>query len=196
MQQQRQQQQQQFQQQQQQTKQVTQTFMQQQAMQQQQAPVLQSSQMFRVDTFEYRLLHEVEFRQAITQRTASEQDVNFSVPVQGAPQAPQLQQKPRATKVGQGNNATFTAVINANPGARVTWFRNGERLVQSPKYEMSQAGNQYTLVVRNVTAADNGFYTLLAENPSGATVASAQLACVPRTDDIMNGIQDVRTESM
>lgn len=78
--------------------------------------VIVFSQVFRVDTFEYRLLHEVEFRQAITQRAANEQDVSFGGPIQGVPQAPQLQQKPRATKVPQGNNATFTVVINGEGG--------------------------------------------------------------------------------
>lgn len=83
-----------------------------------------------------------------------------------------------------------------NPTPRVTWFRNGERLRQSEKYQMSQNGNQFTLVVRNVNPSDNGMYTLLAENPSGATVASAQMACVPKSEDIMNGIQETRHESM
>ena len=175
-----------------------QTFMQQQQTMQQQTMLQNGHQMqqsFRVDTFEYRLLHEVEFRQAISQRAANEQDVDFSGPIQGPPQAPQLQQKPRATKVAQGNSATFTAIINANPIPRLSWFCNGERLRQSNKYQMSQTGNQVTLVVSNVSASDNGQYTLLAENPSGATVASAQLACVPRSDDIVNGIQETRIES-
>lgn len=184
--------------QQQQSIQQKQTFMQQQTTMQQQQSFMQNGQMqsFRVDTFEYRLLNEVEFRQAITQRVANEQDVDLSGPVQGVPQAPQLQQKPRATKVAQGNSATFTAIVSANPSPRVTWFRNGERLRQSEKYQMSQSGNQVTLVVRNVSSTDNGHYTLLAENISGATVSSAQLACVPRSDDIVNGIHEVRSETM
>ena len=177
-----------------------QSFMQHQSVQQQHhQTMLQNGnlqQSFRVDTFEYRLLHEVEFRQAITQRTSNEQDLDFGALTEGPPQAPQLQQKPRATKVPQGNNATFTAIINANPSPRLTWFRNGERLRQSNKYQMSQSDQQVTLVVCNVTPNDNGQYTLLAENPSGATVASAQLACVPQTENIVNGIQEIRSESL
>ena len=166
---------------------------QQQTMIQQSSSTLQSQQQFRVDTFEYRLVQEVEFRQAITQRSANEPDAHLPQLVQGEPLAPQIHQKPRSTKVAQGNNATFTTVLKANPTPRPTWFHNGERLRQGDKYKMTQTeSGETTLVVMNVVASDSGMYTLLAENPSGATVASAQLA--PVSEDITNGIQEHHME--
>lgn len=117
-------------QQQQQQQQLTQskTFMQQQQLSQQQFQQQQQQQLlsmqngltesFRVDTFEYRLLHEVEFRQALTVRMAGEQVEEVGA-IQGPPQAPQLQQKPRSTKVGAGSNATFTVSVSGYPTPRV-----------------------------------------------------------------------------
>lgn len=65
---------------------------------------------------------------------------------------------------------------------QVIWFKNGVRLQSSDKYLMTQSAGQVTLVVKQVNASDNGYYTMLAENNSGCTVASAQLAVVPRAE--------------
>ncbi|XP_042888253.1 titin-like isoform X7 [Penaeus japonicus] len=163
--------------------QMSQTFSQ----QQQQMMSVQNGHMesFRVDTFEYRLLHEVEFRRSLTVTVAGELEVDLGA-IQGPPQAPQLQQKPRSTKVSDGGNATFTVNVNGYPTPRVIWFKNGVGLQQSDKYLMTQSAGQVTLVVKQVNSQDSGYYTMLAENSSGCTVASAQLAVVPR-GEITNG---------
>lgn len=95
-----------------------QQFLQQQ--QQQQMMSMQNGimQTFRVDTFEYRLLHEVEFRRSLTVRMAGEV-VEEEGAIQGPPQAPQLMQKPRSTKVSDGGNATFTVKVSGYPTPRV-----------------------------------------------------------------------------
>ncbi|KAG7174091.1 Titin-like 19 [Homarus americanus] len=172
------------------------TMMQQQHMSQQSISQQQQQHMmsvqngltesFRVDTFEYRLLHEVEFRQTLSVRMTGEAEVEVGA-IQGPPQAPQLQQKPRSTKVSDGGNATFTVSVNGYPTPRVIWFKNGTRIQASDKFLMTQSAGQVTLVVKQVNANDNGYYTMLAENNSGCTVASAQLAVVPR-GEITNGV--------
>lgn len=50
---------------------------------------------------------------------------------------------------------------------QLTWFRNGQRIVPSQKYNINFSNQQATLQVKNVTTADSGHYTLLAENPQG-----------------------------
>ena len=70
---------------------------------------------FKVDTFEYRLLREVEFRESLTRRsqsdeTETETETDFeqlTTPL--AP--PQLVQQPRNTKLQQGSDATFTVCL-------------------------------------------------------------------------------------
>lgn len=137
---------------------------------------------FKVDTFEYRLLREVSFRESITRRSSSETDVHISTQVErtlGPPAPPQIAQKPRNSKILEGSNATFTAKVGANPKPRLTWFKNGQRIVQNEKYETTYSNNQATLNVRNVASNDSGHYTLLAENPQGCVVSSAYLAIEP-----------------
>lgn len=98
--------------------QMSQQFLQQQ---QQQMLSMQNGlvESFRVDTFEYRLLHEVEFRRSLTMYMVGEQEVDLGA-IQGPPQAPQLQQKPRSTKVTDGGNATFTVRVSGHPSPRVS----------------------------------------------------------------------------
>ncbi|RXG68646.1 Titin, partial [Armadillidium vulgare] len=125
-------------------------------------------------------------------------EVGQTGPLQGIPQAPNVQQKPRSTKVAETNNATFTVKIAANPSPRIIWFKNGERITPSDKYLMSQSAGQVTLVVKNVNANDGGHYTMLAENTSGCTVTSAQLAVVPKGSDV-NGLAEpeiIRSEKI
>lgn len=76
-----------------------------------------------VDTFEYRLLRETEFRESITRRFVGESDVQISTVVDrnlGPVAPPQITQKPRNSKLVEGSDAVFTAKISGNPKPRVS----------------------------------------------------------------------------
>lgn len=139
---------------------------------------------FRIDTFEYRLLREVSFRESITRRTVNESDSQLSTVVErslGPPAPPQISQKPRNSKLLEGSDAVFTAKLSANPRPRLTWFKNGQRITDSQKYETSFTNNTATMRVKQAQSDDSGYYTLLAENTTGCVVNSAYLAIEPVT---------------
>lgn len=80
------------------------------------------SQDFKVDTFEYRILREVVFRNSLTRRYQGESDAQISQTVDmslGPAASPQFSQKPRNSKLGEGTDATFQAKVSANPRPRV-----------------------------------------------------------------------------
>ncbi|KAL6255452.1 hypothetical protein P5V15_013787 [Pogonomyrmex californicus] len=134
---------------------------------------------FKVDTFEYRLLRESEFRDSITRRFAGESDLQVSTIVDrtlGPIAPPQITQKPRNSKLVEGSDAIFTAKITGNPKPRLTWFKNGQRIRDSQRVETSYSNQQATLRIRVALPEDSGHYTLLSENPQGCTVSSAYLA--------------------
>lgn len=82
---------------------------------------------FKVDTFEYRLLREVSFRESLTRRFAGESDVSLSTTIEanlGPPSPPKLQHKPRNSKISENSDATFTANVGANPKPRVSSEKN------------------------------------------------------------------------
>lgn len=138
---------------------------------------------FKVDTFEYRLLREVSFRESITRRYTGELDAQISTIVDrnlGPAAPPQISQKPRNSKLIEGSDAVFTTKVQANPKPRLTWFKNGQRIMpQAEKYETIYTNNQASLRIKRAETKDSGYYTLLAENPQGCQVSSAVLAIEP-----------------
>lgn len=137
---------------------------------------------FKVDTFEYRILRETSFRESVTRRNIGEHDCQLNYEIDhnlGPPAPPQMQQKPRNSKLIEGSDAVLSARVSANPQPRLTWFKNGQRLTQTNKFETVYSNNQATLRVRNANTNDSGHYTLLAENPQGCVVSSAVLAIEP-----------------
>ncbi|XP_037075448.1 titin-like [Pollicipes pollicipes] len=138
---------------------------------------------FRVDTFEYRLIRESEFREALTRRDRGETDVVTQTEVRrpGPVSPPQLQAKPRASKVTEGGDATFVARLVGNPAPKITWFKNGARVRPSPRAAISQQDSVVTLALKDVKPQDTGHYTMLAENTAGCVVSSAYLAVEPAT---------------
>lgn len=137
---------------------------------------------FKVDTFEYRILRETSFRESITRRNIDEHDFNLNNEVDrslGPAAPPQISQKPRNSKLIEGSDAMFSAKVGSNPRPRLTWFKDGQRLIDSNKFETIYSNNQATLRVKNANAIDSGHYTLLAENPQGCVVSSAVLAIEP-----------------
>ncbi|XP_045531935.1 titin isoform X5 [Pieris brassicae] len=138
-----------------------------------------ASEDFKVDTFEYRLLREVSFRETITKRYISESDIQVSTEIDkslGPVAPPKITQKPRNSKLQEGTDAQFQVQLSGNPRPRTTWFKNGQRLVNSAKHNIINTNNQTILRIRNVQKSDSGHYTLLAENPNGCVVSSAYLA--------------------
>lgn len=133
---------------------------------------------FKVDTFEYRLLRETSFRNSITRRSIHETDQQLSTVVDrnaGPPAPPQISQKPRNSKLIEGTDAVFSVKVSGNPKPRLTWFKNGQRIVNSDKYEMTYSNNLASLRIRNANYSDSGHYTLLVENIQGCLVSSAVL---------------------
>lgn len=81
-----------------------------------------SLQDFKVDTFEYRILREVSFRESLTRRFVGESDAIVETridPMLGPPAPPQVQTKPRNSKQTEGADVVFTAKVPANPRPRV-----------------------------------------------------------------------------
>lgn len=140
---------------------------------------ISSSEDFKVDTFEYRLLREVSFRETITKRYMGETDIHINTEIDktlGPVSPPKISQKPRNSKLQEGTDAQFQVQLSGNPRPRVTWFKNGQRIVNSNKHNIINTNNQTILRIRNTHKSDSGHYTLLAENPNGCIVTSAYLA--------------------
>ncbi|XP_022670614.1 titin-like isoform X6 [Varroa destructor] len=137
-----------------------------------------ADQAFRVDTFEYRLLREDEFRESLMKINIEETDVTEyrEVVHKSRPLAPpQVQGRPRNSKLLAGSDATFQVRVPGNPDPRITWFRNGQRIKSSFRHVSSYSDSTATLTIRNCQADDAGYYTMLAENSKGRVATSVHL---------------------
>ncbi|PSN37209.1 Titin, partial [Blattella germanica] len=151
---------------------------------------------FKVDTFEYRLLREVEFRESLTRRYANETDAQILTTVDrslGPVAPPQIAQKPRNSKLSEGADATFQARVSANPKPRLTWFKNGQRIVQSQKYQTTYSNQQAALKIVNARSEDSGHYTLLAENPQGWFLYTSQRTTQVESTTVVDSAADGKT---
>lgn len=74
---------------------------------------------------------------------------------------------------------------------QLTWFKNGQRIRESQRVEMSHSNQQATLRIRVALPEDSGHYTLLSENPQGCTVSSAYLA-IESSDQVDQAYQAPR----
>lgn len=96
-----------------------------------------SNKDFKVDTFEYRLLREVSFRQSVTKRYLGEDDVKFTSSAhQGPVVAPQVLQKPRNSKLVEGSNATFTVKVSTAKDTRVKYKKNHYTVIAIKYYNI------------------------------------------------------------
>ena len=134
-----------------------------------------------MDTVEDRLIRESEFREALTRRQPGEQQVVVPARKPGPLSPPQLQGKPRASKVQEGGSATFQARLVGNPAPRITWFKDGARVRPSERAAITEQDSVVSLHLQQVTPQDTGHYTMLAENQAGCVVSSAFLAVEPTT---------------
>lgn len=139
-----------------------------------------SSSDFKADTFEYRLLREVSFRESLTQKNR----VNVEK-TPGPATPPKIYQKPRNSKLQESSDAQFSVQLQGNPRPYITWFKNGQRISNSNKYTMVYDRDESILKIKNAQTSDSGHYTMLAENSNGCIVTSAYLAVEPKQEMIL-----------
>lgn len=125
-----------------------------------------------MDSFEYRLVRDTEFREAKLRRVEGEKEEALSTVTAagiGPIGPPQIVQRPRSSKLLQGSDAIFRAKVGGNPKPKISWFRNGVRIASSnsPRCRMTYEDQIATLSIMKAEPEDTGHYTMLAENVSG-----------------------------
>ncbi|XP_050438441.1 neurotrimin-like isoform X2 [Adelges cooleyi] len=80
---------------------------------------------------------------------------------------------------GEGNEALLVCIVNAEPQAEVSWYRDTLKLDTNERRITEVRGSRHTLIVRKVQASDFGNYSCMADNIVGKTKATLELSGKP-----------------
>uniref|UniRef100_A0A8B9FQM1 Titin n=1 Tax=Amazona collaria TaxID=241587 RepID=A0A8B9FQM1_9PSIT len=90
--------------------------------------------------------------------------------------------KPRSITVSEGETARFSCDVDGEPAPVITWFRAGQTIVSSRRfqvtrtqYKVTRSKNIYSLEIQNAAVSDTGKYTVKAKNYHGQCSATASL---------------------
>ncbi|XP_063712658.1 titin-like isoform X5 [Symsagittifera roscoffensis] len=75
----------------------------------------------------------------------------------------------------KGKSAVFKCLVIGSAPIRVSWQKDGKRLIDSPANRISSNGNQHKLEMPKSALDDTGTITVVAENDFGKTNSSAYL---------------------
>lgn len=111
-----------------------------------------------------------------TETSEYESDVTTDRVQPSAPAPPKIVQELKDFRLLEGSDATFVCRITGRPRPKVAWYKNGQRIKRSTRYEMKYNKDGYsTLRIRMALPEDAGHYTVLAVNSSGKDTCSSEL---------------------
>ncbi|CAG2187953.1 Myosin light chain kinase, smooth muscle,Myosin light chain kinase family member 4,Death-associated protein kinase 2,Myosin light chain kinase 3,Death-associated protein kinase 1,Death-associated protein kinase 3,Myosin light chain kinase 2, skeletal/cardiac muscle [Mytilus edulis] len=74
-----------------------------------------------------------------------------------------------------GSIATLTVVVEANPEAHITWFKDGKRLINSDHIEIFYEDGEYVVEIYDTEISDKGLYKCVAKNEHGSAETQCKL---------------------
>lgn len=75
--------------------------------------------------------------------------------------------KPQSVTVSEGETARFSCDIDGEPAPTVTWLHESKTLSSSQRVLITSTQYKSSLEISSVTSADEGSYTVIAENSAG-----------------------------
>lgn len=88
---------------------------------------------------------------------------------------PSFTRKLKDTPCVLGSSALLECKVLGSPPISVAWFRNGLKLVNGEKHQISFSDNLCILEVNSLSDSDTGTYTCKATNVAGSDECSAVL---------------------
>ena len=91
------------------------------------------------------------------------------------PAAPEFTKVPKGTVAEAGTNVTFPTTFTGDPEPSVVWTKDDVKIASEGRFYINTTSGASTLKISNVGKADNGWYKIALNSPSGWAWASAEL---------------------
>ncbi|XP_060064239.1 myosin light chain kinase, smooth muscle-like isoform X2 [Ylistrum balloti] len=110
----------------------------------------------------------------------------LNIPEHGSKRAPRFIEEMEDGAIVTGSIATMSVVIDANPAAEVTWYKDGKKIRNTDHYETYLEDGAHNLEIFDTLTSDTGLYRCVARNEMG----SAECQCKLDVKDEESGVKD------
>jgi len=137
----------------------------------------QPPQVYKVSSFEQKLMSEIEYRLEQTPPVIELPEDNMYEDVEpGKEMIPIFTDPLKNYKALRGTAATFSCTVDGLPKPKVFWFKDGKQISKrSQHYVQATDGNTHTLSIEILSNEDDGNYTALAYAPQGKKTSTGRL---------------------
>ncbi|KAK5971106.1 hypothetical protein GCK32_009033 [Trichostrongylus colubriformis] len=101
-------------------------------------------------------------------------NLTLVAPVQKG-KAPDFATKLNDLRIAQNAPAVFTCTIVGEPKPIVNWFKDGQQLPNTGRFQATETDGQYRLSISNILPQDVGIYECVAKNAAGEARCKARL---------------------
>ncbi|ESO04842.1 hypothetical protein HELRODRAFT_78348, partial [Helobdella robusta] len=93
-----------------------------------------------------------------------------------APQEPpRFLDRLQSTSVREGDTVKLSVRVTGKPEPEVTWFRQGQQIMNTKDFQISKSGDEHILLIPEVFGEDQGKITVKATNSAGQSQCTADL---------------------
>ncbi|KAL1432471.1 hypothetical protein MTO96_013227 [Rhipicephalus appendiculatus] len=89
-----------------------------------------------------------------------------------------------------GDKVRFEVRVAGKPTPKVTWYKDGEELLESRRVEIKEDGDTHTITLKDLTMRDEAKYSCKAVNEKGEATDKAQLTVKEPVAPAIKGLKD------
>ncbi|XP_075733476.1 obscurin isoform X5 [Rhipicephalus microplus] len=89
-----------------------------------------------------------------------------------------------------GDKVRFEVRVAGKPTPKVTWYKDGEELLESRRVEIKEDGDTHTITLKDLTMRDEAKYSCKAVNQKGEASDKAQLTVKEPVAPAIKGLKD------
>lgn len=91
------------------------------------------------------------------------------------PEKPVFKKKLVPQDVAEGDSVRFDVEVDGFPKPKIEWFDGVTKITNKGRYQLTEDGNMYSLIINTVELDDTGAYKCVASNDAGKSTTRSEL---------------------